>query len=54
MVILTLIDLVPFFTFFVFAVIFYSLFQFVLKADVDDEIEEVKGPGFDKFGLLLL
>ena len=54
MVILTLIDLVPFFTFFVFSIGFYSLFQMVLRTDVDEDIEGVKGLGFGKFGLYFL
>ena len=54
MVILTLIDLVPFFAFLVFAIFFYALFLYVLIQDVDEEIQEVKGPGFGRFGLLLL
>ena len=54
MLIQTFIDLIPFFGSFVIMLVFFSLSLKTLKMEVDDEIDEVKGPGFGYFGKILL
>ena len=54
MIILTIIDLIPFTASFVLSLWFFSLCFIVLGTEPDEEIAEVSGPGFNQFGLFIL
>lgn len=54
MLIQTFIDLIPFFGSFVIMLVFFSISLATLRMEVDDEINDVQGPGFNYFGKVLL
>ena len=55
MVMLTFIDLIPFFVSFVVFCFFFALCYYVLQIEIDEDIVGVNGPGLDsKFGKLIL
>lgn len=54
MVILTIEDLVPFLHALIFSIFFFAICFFVLEIDIDDDIKDVTGPGFNMYGLIFL
>ena len=54
MVILTIQDLTSFLHALLLSIFFFALCFSVLEIDTDDDIKDVKGPGFNKFGLIFL
>lgn len=55
MIILTLIDLIPFLLGFTVSLIFFALCFCVLETGIEEEIQDVTGPGFNgPFGFWML
>ena len=54
MVIHTISDMMPFFHAFLFSIFFFAVCFAVLHTEIDEDLEDVKGPGFNYYGLLFL